>query len=146
MKKILDVDSQEFLDESVSNAIGDGFKPKDLFSKDAIKATLLSGGPWGAYFEAQRQAKLKAKAETASIAAQNAQTSAEKEIALAELEATKQQLAAAEQANREAIKENPALASKLGDDKKFPWLLVGGITFGVLALATTAYFVFRKKK
>jgi hypothetical protein len=31
------------------------------------------------------------------------------------------------------------------EPKKFPWLLVGGITFGVLALATTAYFVFRKK-
>jgi hypothetical protein len=125
------------LDESMSNAIGF----KDLFSKEGIRGALFLG-PAGAIIEANKKLKQKEKALAAA-------EGAEKEIAKAELEAANIALAQA-QAELDASKNSGSSSSSGNrvnetEAKKFPWLLVGGITFGVLALATTAYFVFRKK-
>lgn len=126
------------LDESMSNAIGF----KDLFSKEAIRGALFLG-PAGAIIAANKKLKQKEKALAAA-------EGAEKEIAKAELEAANVALAQAEAALEASKNQNGSTRSantnRQDETKKFPWLLVGGITFGVLALATTAYFVFRKKK
>lgn len=126
------------LDESVSN-----FTAKDLFTKNAITAALATGSPIGAFYEAKRQDALKAKAAAAQANATAADIAASAqaqiELANAEAEISKAALQAVQNSS-------PASANRVEDTKKFPWLLVGGITVGVLALAATAYFVFRKKK
>lgn len=132
------------LDESMTNFLGSSdLKFKDLFSKEAIRGGLLYG-PIGAVTEANKKL---ARAKQAADAAEGAQ----REIAAAELEAANMALAQAQaelDASKSAIvsNSNSGVLSKTSDTKPFPWLLVGGITFGVLALGVTAYFVFRKKK
>jgi uncharacterized membrane protein YqiK len=125
------------LDESVSN-----FTAKDLFTKNAITAALATGSPIGAFYEAKRQDALKAKAAAAqaNATAADIEASAQAQIELAKAEA---EISKAALQSMQGV--NPSMVSKTDDTKKFPWLLVGGITFGVLALATTAYFIFRKK-
>mgnify|MGYP006319965897 CR=1 FL=1 len=131
------------LDESMSN-----FSAKDLFTKKAITAALATGSPIGAIYEAKRQDALKAQAAAAqanaSLAEIQASAQADIELAKAENELLKSQ----QQSSSLNNGSNNLSLNRAGaeEDNKFPWLLVGGITFGVLALATTAYFVFRKKK
>jgi regulator of protease activity HflC (stomatin/prohibitin superfamily) len=126
--------NQGILDESVSN-----FTAKDLFTPKAVTAALATGNPLGAIYEAKRQDALKAKAEAAkaNATAADIQAAAQAQIELAQAEA--------DLAKSQLQSQGSNSQMKMGDEKKFPWLLVGGITFGVLALGVTAYFVFRKK-
>lgn len=137
MKKILDVDSQEFLDESVSN-----FTFKDLFAKDVVATGLLTGNP-AAALEKARQNEEKAK-RALQIANQ-----VSKDVLQVKLNEA-QNLVAQAEAQLEASKNNSTSPSALkeSDVKAFPWKTVGFVAGG-LAAATGLFFLVRhfvKKK
>ncbi len=126
------------LDESFSN-----FGLKDLFTKKAISAALLTGTPVGAFYEAKNQDAIKAQNEARDLAlaaghAQNmlANVQANANVTVGEAE---NKISEYNQATS-TLKTQQA---KLSSTKNI--ILWSIVSAGVLAMGVTAYFIFIKK-
>lgn len=141
MKKVLDLDGQEFLDESVSNLLGIDFKDPKVLANVFLN-------PFGGV-SLLNQARKKEEQAKKNLA--NA-SQAEKDIMRVQL-AQAQDLVAQAEAQLEASKsgtttsQNPSSAKET-TVKSFPWKTVGFVGGG-LVVATGLFFLVRhfvKKK
>ncbi len=145
MKKVLDLDGQEFLDESISNANGLFDSAKDFFKDPKNAATFFLLGP----AQALNRARKKEEDAKKALAAAN---SAEKDVMKVQL-AQAQDLVAQAEAQLEASKSGTNInqntsSAKETTVKSFPWKTVG-IVGGGLVVATGLFFLVRhfvKKK
>lgn len=145
MKKVLDLDGQEFLDESISNANGLFDSAKDFFKDPKNAATFFLLGP----AQALNRARKKEEDAKKALAAAN---SAEKDVMRVQLSQA-QDLVAEAEAQLAASKNAPisnqdSSASREAETKTFPWKTVGFVGGG-LVVATGLFFLVRhfvKKK
>ncbi len=128
--------SASILDESFSN-----FGLKDLFTKKAISAALLTGTPVGAFYEAKNQDAIKAQDEARNLAL----TAGQAQNMLANVQANANVTVG--EAENKIVEFNQATSTlktqqaKLASTKNIIlWSVVGS---GVLALGITAYFIFK---